>query len=116
MYDLWIPIISMSANLPCISGIMAPPKIIIIKNEDPWEVYFFKSYILIAKMQGHIIEQKRPPLKNENNAIFPEEKRPIVIARKPSKLNIFNVNVGLSFAKKKAIIWIAINIENNNKS
>ena len=87
-----------SANFPWIRGIIAPPKIIIIKKDEPWEVYFFKSYILIAKIHGHIIEQKRPPLIIENKAIFPVDSKPIIIAIQPNMLNIFNVEVGLSFA------------------
>ena len=53
-----------SAILPCIGGIIAPPKIIIIKNADPCDVYFFNPEILNEKMHGHIIEQNNPPHKN----------------------------------------------------
>ena len=58
----------MSANFPCNGGIIAPPKTIITKNEEPCEVYFPSPCILNAKMDGHIIEQNSPPLKKANKA------------------------------------------------
>ena len=95
---------------------MAPPKIIIIKKAEPWEVYFPKPAILNEKIHGHIIEQKRPPLKNANNAKFPEPKSPISMAKTPKALNIFNVATGLSLAKKKPMIWTATQEEKINIS
>ena len=62
-------------------------------------MYFPKPVILSEKIHGHIIEQKRPPLKNANNAKFPEPKSPISMAKTPKALNIFNVATGLSLAK-----------------
>ena len=79
---------------------MAPPKIIIIKKEEPWEVYFPNPSIDRAKIQGHIIEQNNPPLINANNATYPLENKPTSIAIAPSTPNIFKVSEGLSFPKK----------------
>ena len=63
----------MSAIFPCNGGIIAPPKIIITRKEEPCEVYFPKPVILSEKIQGHIIEQNKPPLMKENSAISPVE-------------------------------------------
>ncbi len=52
-----------SANFPCIGGIIPPPKIIITKNAEPCEVYFPSPFILKENIEGHIIEQNKPPLK-----------------------------------------------------
>lgn len=93
-----------SANFPCNGGIIAPPKIIITKKELPCEVYFPKSCILKAKMEGHIIEQHKPPLKKANSAILPEVNNPINIAITPKKPNIFKVNAGRSLPAKNPII------------
>ena len=92
-------IVKISANFPCTGGIIAPPKIIIIKNDEPCEVYFPIPLILNEKIQGHIIEQNKPPVKNANNAILPEANTPINIAITPNRLNIFIVVIALSFAK-----------------
>ena len=43
----------MSAILPWIGGIIAPPNIIIIKNEDPWDVYSFRPAMLNEKITVH---------------------------------------------------------------
>ena len=50
-------------------------------------MYLPRFFILKAKIQGHIIEQHKPPLKNANNAIFPVEKIPIIMENKPRILN-----------------------------
>ena len=60
-----------SANFPCIGGIIAPPRIIITRNEEPCEVYFPRFFILSEKILGHIIEQNKTKLKKENIATFP---------------------------------------------
>ena len=91
---------------------MAPPKIIITKNEDPWDVYLPKPVMLNEKIQGHIIEQKRPPLIKANNATVPVENSPISIAVNPIILNILSVAIALSLAIKNPIIWIATITEN----
>ena len=86
----------MSASLPWSGGIIAPPNIIITKKEDPWEVYFPRPVILSEKMQGHIIEQNNPPVKNAKSAIFPEPKIPINMAIIPRELNIVMIFTALS--------------------
>ena len=106
----------MSASLPCNGGIIAPPKIIIIKNAEPWEVYLPKPAILNVKIHGHIIEQNNPPDKNANNAKFPVVNKPISIPNIPRTLNIFSVLTGLSLAKKKPAICTATQISNNSIS
>ena len=57
-----MPIIS--ASLPCIGGIIPPPKIIMIKNADPCAVYLPSPIIDKEKIELHIIEQASPPHKN----------------------------------------------------
>lgn len=101
-------ILNISANLPWSGGIIAPPKIIIIRNVDPWEVYLPRPVMLSVNMQGHIIEQNNPPDNNAYRANSPEANTPIPIPRIPNKLNIFKVLVGLSLARKNPQIWIAI--------
>ena len=105
-----------SASFPCTGGIIAPPRIIIIKKADPCEVYFPRPAILKVKIQGHIMEQNKPPDKNANKATLPWVKRPTNIPIRPSKLNIFRVVTGLSLAKKNPIICTAIQIAKNNIS
>ena len=56
-------IFHISAIMPWTGGMIAPPNIIIIKNEDPWDVYSFRPAMLNEKIHGHIIEQNNPPLK-----------------------------------------------------
>ena len=63
------------------------------------EVYFPRPVILNENIQGHIIEQKRPPVKNANKAISPEPNIPINMAITPSKLNIAMIFKALSLAK-----------------
>ena len=53
-----------SDNLPCIGGIIAPPKIIITKKPEPCAWYLPKPANDKEKIQGHIIEQNKPTLKN----------------------------------------------------
>ena len=93
-----MPIIS--AILPCNGGIIAPPNIIITKKEEPCDVYLPKPLILNANIEGHIIEQKSPPVNKANKATDPEENNPIKIPIIPKRLNIFIVLIGLSFAIK----------------
>ena len=49
--------------------------------------------MLNEKIQGHIIEQKRPPLIKANNATVPVENSPISIAANPIILNILSVAI-----------------------
>ena len=56
--------------------------------------------MLKVKIQGHIIEQHNPPLKKENNAILPDEKKPKIIAIVPKTLKIFS------------FLWIVFNFKN----
>ena len=69
--------LKISANFPCNGGIIAPPKIIIIKKADPCEVYFPNPEMLKVKIQGHIIEQNKPPESNAYNANCPDAKMPM---------------------------------------
>ena len=55
--------------------------------------------ILSEKMQGHIIEQNNPPVKNAKSAIFPEPKIPINMAIIPRELNIVMIFTALSLAR-----------------
>ena len=59
------------------------------------------------QIEGHIIEQQRPPLKKANNAILPVVNNPISIA---SILNpkILSVKAGLSFPAKNLFEWLHI--------
>ena len=63
-------------------------------------------------MDGHIIEQNRPPLKKANNAKRPELNKPIRTDAIPKKPNIFRVNAGFSFPKKNPPIWMATHSAN----
>src|SRR4051812_38611849 len=83
-----------SAIFPCSGGIIEPPNIIIIKNAEPWLVYLPKPVIANEKMDGHIIEQHKPPLINEKVATLPVVHKPASINATPSKLNTVKVRVG----------------------
>ena len=100
----------MSASFPCIGGIIAPPRIIITKNAEPWEVNLPSPLILNAKIEGHIIEQNKPPLKKAKIAIVPLVNKPTNIAITPNKPKVFNVRAGLSFPIKNPAICIATQI------
>ena len=50
--------------------------------------------MLNENIEGHIIEQNKPPLKKEKIAILPVVNSPKVIAAAPNKPKIFNVNDG----------------------
>ena len=63
-------------------------------------MYFPKLVKLRAKIDGHIIEQKRPPLRKAYTAISPVVNKPTSMAISPSKPKIFNVESGLSFPRK----------------
>ena len=104
----------MSANFPCKGGIIAPPNIIITKKEEPWDVYFPKPWILKAKIEGHIIEQKRPPLKKANKAILPVVNNPTSIATIPKSPKILSVKAGLSLPAKNPTIWMPTQSVNQN--
>ena len=66
-------------------------------------------------MEGHIIEQNKPPLKKAKIATVPLVYNPTNIAITPKRPNVFNVNAGLSFPIKNPAIWIATQIANANK-
>ena len=108
--------LKISANFPWRGGIIAPPKIIIIKNAEPWEVYFPSPEILNVKIHGHMIEQNKPPESKAYKANWPDVKTPIIIPIIPSVLNIFSVAIGLSFARKNPPICIATQTPNNKIS
>ena len=92
--------LKISANFPWSGGIIAPPNIIMIKNADPCDVYFPSPEILNVKIQGHMIEQNRPPESNAYKANWPDAKIPMTTPITPNVLNIFNVVIGLSFEFK----------------
>ena len=71
--------------------------------------------MLKEKIQGHIIEQNKPPLKNAKIAIVPLVNKPISIAITPNKPNVFSVSAGLSFPIKNPTIWIATQIAMSEK-
>src|SRR5476651_2141789 len=96
-----------SAILPCNGGMMAPPNIIIIKNADPWLVYFPKPVMDSAKMDGHIIEQHKPPLMKEKVAKRPVVNKPVSIKAIPNKPNTASVRVGCCLPIKKATTKMA---------
>jgi len=100
-----MPIIS--ASLPCIGGIIEPPKIIIIKNAEPCVVYFPSPAIDKAKIAGHIIEQNNPPLKNAYIETIPVVNKPISIAIIPSVAKSKSVFAGFCSEIKNAIILLA---------
>ena len=111
IYEKWI--LNTSAILPCIGGIIAPPKIIIIRNDDPWEVYFFKPVILNEKIHGHMMEQNNPPHKNAYILTSPVLKIPYIIEIVAKQLKINSVLIGLSFPNRNPRICIIIQMENN---
>lgn len=92
----------LSANIPCNGGIKAPPRIIIIKKPEAWLVYFPNPAVANEKMQGHMIEQNKPPLKNEYTLIWPMVIKPINIATVPRIPKIIRVKAGFCCPKKKA--------------
>jgi len=61
----------MSQIAPCIGGMIAPPRIIMMRNADPWLVYLPSPAIAREKIHGHITEQKSPPLMKANIAVSP---------------------------------------------
>ena len=62
-YERWMLFIT-SARYPWNGGMSAPPRIIMIRNVEPWLVYFPSPATESEKMQGHITEQNSPPLMN----------------------------------------------------
>ena len=101
----------LSDNLPCNGGIIAPPIIIIINNEEPCVVYLPKPAIAKLNIQGHITLQNNPALMKEYKAISPEVNKPtiiIIVADKPKSINVLD---GFSWAKKFAIINSTIQTE-----
>ncbi len=75
-------------------GIIDPPKIIIIRKAEPWLVYFPNPAIANANMEGHIIEQHKPPLMKANNPTRPVVINPTTMANTPSIPNMVNVRTG----------------------
>src|ERR1700761_7504491 len=107
MYEKWIPLmpgitlLAPSAILPCSGGITEPPKIIIIKNAEPWLVYLPKPVIESEKIDGHIIEQHRPPLMKLKVATEPVVHKPTSIKITPSIPSTDKVRVGFCLPMKK---------------
>ncbi len=65
-------------------GMNAPPKIIMIKKPDAWLVYFPKPAVANEKMQGHMIEQNKPPVKNAYTLSVPVLSNPMSMAIVPN--------------------------------
>jgi hypothetical protein len=65
-----------------------------IKNADPWLVYLPKPVIANEKIDGHMIEQHKPPLMKANVATLPVVNKPINIKAMPNKPNTDKVRVG----------------------
>jgi hypothetical protein len=101
MYDWWIPLVS--ASIPCTGGIIEPPNIIIIKNADPWLVYLPKPVTDNEKIDGHMIEQHKPPLINANMAIIPVVIKPMIINIAPNTPNMASVRTGFWLPIRKPI-------------
>src|ERR1700744_2109516 len=101
MYEKCIPVIpemvlfELSANTPCIGGIIEPPKIIIINKDEPWPVYFPKPAMAKEKIEGHMIEQHKPPLTIANKPKVPVVHKPNIMVPTPNKPNIVSVRTGL---------------------
>lgn len=73
---------------------MAPPKIIITNNDDAWLVYFPRPFIANVKIQGHMTEQNKPPLKKQNSATVPEVNKPRVIINTAQSARTVSVLAG----------------------
>src|SRR6266542_5181544 len=99
-----------SESLPCIEGIIEPPSIIMIKNAEPCVVYFPRPAIDSAKIQGHIIEQNRPPLKNAYVDTIPVVNKPTTIAIIPKAANTNNMVAGFSCEIKNPAICTSTQI------
>ena len=102
IYEKWI--LKWSDNNPWTGGMNAPPKIIMIKNEEACPVNFPIPAIANEKIQGHMMEQKSPPLKNANTDTVPFVIKPISIANAPSDPKIKSVNAGFCLPNKNAAI------------
>ena len=61
---------------------------------------FPRPLILSANIEGHIMEQNNPPLKNANIATVPVVNNPSNIANTPRRPNVFSVRAGLSLPIK----------------
>src|ERR1700741_1444116 len=93
-----------SESLPWIGGMIPPPKIIMIKNAAPCLVYFPNPAIDKLKIDGHMIEQNKPPLNIAYTATGPVVKTPITIEATPNRLNNKSVFAGLYLLKYAAPI------------
>ena len=96
MKEGWIP--NTSDNFPWIGGMIPPPKIIITKKPEPWYWYFPKPASDNEKMQGHIIEQKRPVLRKAKTAVVPVVVNPMIVAIAPRVPKKARVKTGRSLA------------------
>src|SRR6266702_83181 len=83
-----------SATNPWMGGMIDPPNIIMIRKVDPWAVYLPRPVIDRVKIEGHMIEQQRPPLMKANVEKWPTVSKPTTIARIPNKPNITRVLTG----------------------
>ena len=63
---------------------IASPKIIIIKNEEPWLVYLPIPAMAKLKIYGHNTEQAIPPQIKANMDTCPVVSNTITIATKPN--------------------------------
>ena len=89
-----ITLFAPSAILPCNGGMIEPPRIIMIKNAEPWLVYFPNPVIDNEKIEGHIIEQHNPPLMNAKVATVPVVHKPVSMNNTPNTPNTAKVRVG----------------------
>jgi hypothetical protein len=67
-----------------------------IKKAEPCVVYLPRPATDRLKIQGHIMEQNKPPLRNAYIATVPVVSVPITIAAMPNKEKINSVRAGLS--------------------
>ena len=85
-----------SPNAPWNGGMMAAPNIIMIKNADPWLVYLPRPPTPNEKIQGHIIEQHKPPEIIANTETMPLVNTPISMATVANKERVSKVLTGFS--------------------
>ena len=70
--------------LPWSGGIIAPPRIIMIRNAEPCVWNLPSPASEREKIQGHIIEQNNPVLKKEYTANRPLVFKPIIVEATPN--------------------------------
>ena len=70
--------------------------------QNPGLVYFPKPVIAKENIEGHIIEQHKPPLINENTANMPVENKPTSINITPNTPKVTSVRTGFCLTDEKS--------------